>query len=225
MTWGEILVSPLQSAWIGVITFLPKLIAALIVLIVGWIIAVAVGKLVTRILKFLWIDQLLEKLNIKEAVEKSGLKFDVSKFVGWLVKWFLIIIVLVTTANILGLTEVTILLNRILFYIPNVVVAVVILFFGILFGTWAYKLVRNAAKAAKLVSADFLAGVAKWSIIVFCFLAALTQLQIAPRLIQTLFTGFVAMLAIAGGLAFGLGGKDWAAGVIEQLKKDLSSKE
>jgi hypothetical protein len=110
-------------------------------------------------------------------------------------------------------------------YIPNVIVAVIILLAGILLATFVRNVVKTAVEAAELASADFLSGIAKWAILLFSFMAALVQLQIAPGLINTLFTGLVAMLALGGGLAFGLGGKEHASRVLDRLRRDLSSEK
>jgi small-conductance mechanosensitive channel len=110
-------------------------------------------------------------------------------------------------------------------YLPNVIIAVIILLVGVLVANFTRNVVKSAVEAAKLTSGDFLSGLSRWSILVFSFMAALVQLGIAEGLIQTLFTGFIAMLAIAGGLAFGLGGKDQAAKVLGKLKRDISSEE
>jgi len=108
-------------------------------------------------------------------------------------------------------------------YVPNVIISVIILLAGILLANFVQRVVKSAVEAAKLQSADFLSGIAKWAILVFSFMAALVQLQIAQELIRVLFTGLVAMLSLAGGLAFGLGGKDHASRVLDRLRKDLSS--
>lgn len=224
-SWGEIIVSSFQDLWVRFVNFLPSLIGAILVIVIGWIIAVAIGKLVTEILKRIWLDKAVKRAKISEIFEKAGVPFDVSKGIGFLVKWFLIIVAILAAADILELDQVTDFLNRVLLYIPNVVIAVVILLLGALFGTFVARVIEGAVKAARLTTGHFLAGIAKWAIIIFAILAALVQLGIAASLLQILFTGFVAMLAIAGGLAFGLGGREKAARIIENIEKDLQKKE
>ncbi|HAJ44767.1 TPA: hypothetical protein DCL87_02360, partial [Candidatus Azambacteria bacterium] len=125
--------------------------------------------------------------------------------------------------DVLGLTQVNVFLQQIIAYLPSVIVAAFILVAAALIANAAYRIVIGSARGADLPSSGLLAGIAKWSIWIFAILAALYQLGIAGPLIQTIFTGFVAMVVIAGGLAFGLGGKDAAARYLEKLKQDISS--
>lgn len=155
--------------------------------------------------------------------ERYGLPFKISKLLGWIIKWFLIVVSLIAATDVLGWDQVTDYLKQIVLYLPNVIIAVIMLFFGTVLANFVHRVVKSAVAAAKLASADFLAGLARWAILVFTFMASLIQLQIAEDLIRVLFTGFVAMLALAGGLAFGLGGKDYAARVLDKLKRDISS--
>ena len=144
---------------------------------------------------------------------------------GGLVRWFFIVVFLVAAMDVLGLNQVNdFLSNQVLTYLPKVIVAVLLLIAGALIAGALQKLVVTSAKAAELHSAALLGGVAKWAIWVFAILASLYQLGIVGPLIETLFTGFIGMLAIAGGLAFGLGGKEAAARYVEKLRQDISEK-
>lgn len=223
--WSEILAASFQNLWAYFIDFLPRFIGALIVLVVGWIIALILGNLVVRIIDFLRIDHLIEKLGLKKGFQKADLELNVAKLVGWLVKWFLIAVFLIAAADILHWTQITAFLNRVVVYLPNVIIAVIILLVGMIVANFTSEVVHKAVRAAKLISADFLAGLAKWAILIFTFMAALIQLGIAAALIETLFTGFVAMLAIALGLAFGLGGREQASKFIDRLRKEISERE
>lgn len=223
-TWTDVIVQSFQNVWAMVIGFLPSLVAALVILIVGLIIAAGIGGLVKKLLAKLLLDKFMEKTGVVDFFKKIGLTFTFSGVIGWLVKWILIIIVLIATFETLGLTQVINFLNQVVTYLPNVVVAVLILFLGIAAANFIHGLVIKAIGAAKFAHVQFLAGLAKWAIVIFSFMAALMQLGIAASLVNTLFTGFVAMLAIAGGLAFGLGGKDWAQNVLAKLKKDITGK-
>lgn len=221
--WSDVIVNSFQDLWTRTINFLPSLIGAIIVLLVGWAIAIGLGKLVTKIVEKIWLDEAVKKLGITDTFEKAGIKINVANALGFLVKWFLAIVFLIAAMDILSLNQVSVFLNKVLAYIPNVIIAVVILFIGVLFGNWVHKVVKRLLGAGKLHSVDFIATVAKWSIVVFSVLAALVQLNIAPGLLQIVFTGLIAMLAIAGGLAFGLGGKEEAGRIIDKIKKDVSS--
>ncbi len=224
-TWSEIIRTSFQNAWLRVVSFLPNLIAALVIFIIGLVIAVAVGKLIQLIVKALKIDLALEKIRVTDFFKRNGIQFSFAALLGWLVKWFLIIVFLIATAESLGLPQVTTFLNSVVLYIPNVIVAVIILLVGIVLGNFIQNWFEKFLTTARISSAHFLAGIAKWAVIIFSVLAALIQLNVAASLINVLFTGFVAMVAIAGGLAFGLGGKDWASRLIDKIKKDVSREE
>lgn len=222
-TGGEVLFTSMVILWGGVVAFLPQFIVALIIIIFGWVIAVAIGRLVTQIVAGLKIDIALESLGTKELVSRAGFKLDSGAFLGGLVRWFFIVVFLMTAVDVLGLDEVTMFLRDIvLLYIPNVIVAAIILVAAAVLADVVQRLVRGSAQAAHLPSAAFLGGVAKWAIWIFAILAALYQLGVAGPFVQTLFTGFVALVSIAGGLAFGLGGKDAAARFIERLRSDIN---
>ena len=222
-TWSEVLALSFQKLWLGLIDFLPKLFLSVIILCVGWIIAITLDKAVSRIIRILKIDKALQGLGIEKYLEKAGFRLDVGAFIGGLVKWFIIIGFLVAALDVLGLNQVNTFLQEILAYLPNVIVAALILVAAALIANAVQKIVVGSARGAGLPSARFLSGIAKWAIWVFALLAALYQLGIAGPFLQTLFTGFVAMIVIAGGLAFGLGGKEVAARYLEKLRQDISN--
>lgn len=223
-TWSELLAASFQQLWLGVVEFIPKLILSIIIFIVGWVIAVALDKLVARLIRLFRVDKALQALGVNKFLERGGFRLDSGAFIGALVKWFFIIAFLIAALEVLGLTQVNMFLGQVLVYLPNVFVAAIILVVAALIATAAQRLVIGTAKGANLPSSHFLGGVTKWAIWIFALLAALYQLGIAGPLVQTLFTGFVAMIVIAGGLAFGFGGKDMAARYIEKLKGDISNR-
>lgn len=220
--WGVITIASLQNLWSAFIGFLPSLIGALIVLLIGWVIAIALGRLASQILRAFRIDQAVEKIGAKEGVRKAGYDFDISKLFGELVKWFLIIAAVMASAEILGLVQVTGFLTDVLLYVPNIIIAAVILMVGIVIAGFLSKLIRGSVKVAGFASADFIAAVTRWAILIFAILAALDQLGVARSIISTLLTGLVAMLAIAGGLSFGLGGRDIANGILKKIQKEIT---
>lgn len=216
----------LAEIWVRFFGFLPILLGALIVFIVGWLIAIAVGQLVQRILDLVRLNEPFERIaGFRATVERTGLDLNVPKFLGGLVKWSLFIVALLATTDILGLQAVAEFLNQVLAYLPNIVVAAVILVVGVLLGNFAGRVTKASIEVAKLSHGHSAGAVVKWAIVIFAFLAALLQLQIAEGLIQTLFTAFAAMVAIAGGLAFGLGGKDIATRILKHLEKDVTEKQ
>lgn len=217
----EILLDSLQEVWISFIGFLPTLLAALIVFIIGWLIAIFLGRVANKIVKTIKLDTLLNKLGFKKALTKAKLKLDSGKFFDVLVKWFFIIVFLMTAVDILGLQEVALFLKTILYYLPNVIVAAIILLAAVVVGDFMKRFVKASADTAGLASSGAISGIVKWAILIFGFVIALTQLGIAAALIQTIVIGLIAMIALAGGLAFGLGGKDHATLILEKLRQDI----
>ncbi len=224
-SWGDAVVGSASNLWMQLASFIPSLIAALVVFFVGWAISVAAGRLIERLLVVLRINQAFERLKgLKAAVERAGLKLNVSLLIGEIVKWFLIIVTLLATADILGLSEVSMFLTSVLLYIPNVVVAALILVIAVVLSNFVYRTVEASIAAAGFTSGNVVAAVSKWAIIIFALLAALTQLNVAVTLIQTIVTAFFAMIALAGGLAFGLGGKEMAMRWLEKFERDISGR-
>ncbi len=224
-TWGDVLNNSFQELWLGVVLFVPKLIIALVIFIIGWVVAVALGKVVEQIVKALKVDLALKSVGAEEPLQRAGMKLNSGAFLGGLIRWFVILVFVLASIDVFGLTQVTEFLRGVvLVYIPQVIVAALILVAAALLADVAERVVVGAAKAAHLPSSGLLGGVTKWSIWVFAILTALYQLGIAGPFVQTLFTAFVAMLALAGGLAFGLGGKDHASRFLDRLKSDISSR-
>jgi hypothetical protein len=224
-TWGEAITLSLIGLWERAINFVPALVGAIVVFVAGWIIAVTLGKVVERLVKALKIDHALAKIGLGGRFADVGISADISSFFGGLVKWFLVLVFLMAAADILGLSQVTSFLNSILLYLPNVVVAVIILAIAALVGEFIYNVVKGSTKAAGVMSATLLATISKWSILVFGILAALIQLGIATSLVSTIFIGIVAMLALAGGLAFGLGGRDEAALLLKKIREEITERK
>jgi len=222
-TWSEVLAVSFQDLWFGIIGFMPKLLLSVIIFIIGWVVAVTLDKVIARIIRLFKVDKALQGLGIEKYLERGGFRLDVGAFIGGLVKWFFIIAFLVAALDVLGLTQVNLFLQEIMIYIPSVIVASLILVAAAVIGAAVQRIVTGSAKGAGLPSSGFLGGIAKWAIWIFAILAAMYQLGIAGPFVQTLFTGFVAMIVIAGGLAFGLGGKDVAKSYLEKLQKDVSN--
>lgn len=219
-SWGDAIVASLQEVWVSVANFVPLFVGAVLVFIIGWIVAVSLGKLVEQVVRALRIDSLLSKIEAERVIERAGWKLNSGAFLGGLVKWFLIVVFLLASSNILGLVQVSAFLTEVLFYIPNVVVAALILIIAALVSTTVERLVRGSVEAAGYRGA-LVAVVARWAIWIFAFVAALQQLGIATALLQTVVTGLVAALALAFGLAFGLGSKDAAASFVEKVRGEL----
>lgn len=222
-TWPEVVAGSFQNVWITFMSFIPNLVGAIAVLIVGLIVAAGLGVLIEKIFEALKLDQFLGKLGVNPHIERAGLRLRGSYFLGRLVYWFVIVAFLIATSDILNLQTFSAFLNRVLEYIPNVVAAVLILLAAVVIGNFLKKIVTASVLSARLHAAHFLGAITWWSVVVFGFLTALVQLNIAASIINSVITGFIAMLALAGGLAFGLGGKDYANHLIGKLR-DMTEK-
>ena len=214
----------LQDLYSKTLAFLPNLVAAIIVLILGWILAIFLSKLVVKLLEMVKIDHLANQLGLQNLAEKMERKLSVAAFGGWLVKWFFFLGSFIAAADILGLEAVSSFLYQdVLAYAGHVIVAMAILLLGLLAAHFFAGIVVSAVKASGLHKGETLGTLTKWAIVVFSVIAALSQLQIATAFLQDLFRAVVAMLAIAGGLAFGLGGKDHAKKALDSIENGLKS--
>ncbi len=219
--WYLTTYSVFTDLWKGFFAFMPKFFGAFLVFFVGWVFASAVGKLVKQVLKRLKLNQFLEKAGWEEAFKKADLDVDVSEFLGAIVKWVLVIVVLLASVEILGFLQFAVFLSKILSFVPNVLVAVLMLMVSAVLADIFEKIVVAAIEKASIGSAKAIGLLAKWAIMIFAILAALVQLGIARQMILTLFTGIIALLVISLGLAFGLGGKDIASETLRDLKNKL----
>ncbi len=221
LDWTDVTIQALQNLWQGFLGFIPVLVGAIIVFIIGWFISVGVGKLISEILKRIRFNHIFEKGGWKEALEKAEIKVDASGFIGAICKWVLMIVFLLAAVEILGLVQFADFLVKVLAYLPNVIVAALIFVVAVIIADILEKVVRAVVEGARVDYGQIVGTIVKWSIWIFAILAILIQLKIAPTLLQTLFTGFVALIALAGGIAFGLGGKEVAAELLQDLKKKL----
>lgn len=218
---SDIVRESLLTLWTGVAGFVPRLVAAIVVFLVGWLIAVLLGRVAWHVVKALRVDSALTRVGFRQAWERGGFRLDTPKFFYELVKWFFIVVFLMAATNILQLDQVTEFLRTVVSYLPNVIVAAIILLIGILVAKFLEGLVRASVKAAGLVSANFLGALTKWAVFVFTLLVALSQLRVADDIVRIIIVGFVAAAALALGLSFGLGGVKHADEVIGRLRKRI----
>ncbi len=224
-TWGEIFSQSLIGLWYGFINFVPGLLGAIILFIIGWAVGSIIGKAVTQLVSVLKIDSLFESAGANNFMNRAGLKINASRFIGGLVRWFIIVVFLMASLQIIGLTQVNDFLREaVLYYLPKVVIASLVLIIATVLADAMKKLVRASAQAANIRSANMLGSITLYAIWGFAFIIALSELGIATAFMQILFTGFIAALAIAIGLSFGLGGKEAAARAIDKISSDMSSK-
>jgi len=223
--WTDTLLTTTLNSLDGLANYIPNLVGAIIIFSLGWMAAGLVKNLVLRILDISQLEPFAEKVGISNALKRAGATITPSELLSEIIRWAVVLLFLNPAAEILGLSQITLVINNILLYIPNVIVAALILMFGVIFADLTSQFVKGTAAAMDSKAANALEAITRYAIITFVFLAALSQLGIAETLIVTLFTGLVAMLAIAGGLAFGLGGKDLAADILEYLRQSFREKD
>lgn len=220
-TWANVLNLSFQNLFYGLVEYLPNLLIAVIIFILGWLIGAGLGRLVAQVVNSLRVDQALRAAGVERVLERAGFSLNSGAFLGMLVKWFFILVFLVAALEVLGLTQVTMFLTAVVLgYLPRVIVAVLILLVAAVIAEAAQRLVAGSARAANLKSANFLGSMARWAIWVFAVLAALDQLGVTP-FVQTLFTGVVVALALAFGLSFGLGGQAAASRFIDRMQSEM----
>lgn len=216
--WITVTVSSLQNLWMGFVNVLGDIIGALVVFLVGLIVASGLGAFVKKAIDLVKLDSLLRSLGVEKFFDRAGIKLDSGKFFGKIVYWFIVIVFLLAASDIIGFTAFSEFLRDVLLYVPNVIVAILIMLAAIILANFLKSLVLSSVKSAKLKGYKFLGSLTWWAIIVFGLLASISQLGVAKDIINTLVAGVIAMIALAGGLAFGLGGKDYAAYLVSRLK-------
>ena len=206
------------SLWNDVLAYIPSVLIALLVLIVGWIIAGSLKVVIESIFAKLKVNDALDKAGVDTLAQKAGYKLKAGVFVGTLVKWFVILVFFVAALEILNLDQVTIFFRDVVLgYLPKVIVSVLILLVSTIVANVASASVVAGARAAEIKTAELLGTVTRYSILVFAVLAVLSQLNIAAELVNTLFMGIVFAGSLAIGLAFGLGGKEAASRYIAEM--------
>lgn len=204
---------------------LPDLVGALVILVIGLLVAGSLGKLVSTLLRSTGVDSLLYKSPIGEKINVfPRQKFIPSRFIGWLVKWFFVLVTLIAATNVLGWNQINEFLNSVVLYIPNVIIAVVILVIGFIASNFVRTLVEAGVARSPLSEQErrMLASGADFAVTLFAIMAALIQLKIAETLIQTFFTGLIFAISLGLGLAFGLGGREHAARFISKYTDRMS---
>jgi hypothetical protein len=214
---NSVLINTLNNSVASIISFIPSFLSGFIILLIGIIISTFLRQIVKEGLRIVKFEAFLKRYGVPESKETA----DWSAILSEIVRWFVIIVFLVPTAQVWGLGKFVDVLNGLLLYLPNVFIAVLLLLVGFVVSKLVYELLIASVRGLSRDSAKSIAMVGRWAVLVFVFLVVLNQLGIASDLIRILFGGLVAMIALAGGLAFGLGGKDAAKDIIEKLRKKL----
>jgi hypothetical protein len=210
-SWGDAVMVSLTEALQNFLGFLPALVGALLILIIGWVIAGLLAGLVERGLKAIGFERAAQSTGISGFIQRSGSSWTASAIVAEIVKWFIRLLAIQAAASVLGLTQISEIVTAIMLWLPNLVVAIVIVVIGTLIAKFVSGVVRGSTSQMGFTNPELLANVAYYAIVVFAVMAAVDQLGIAETVMNTLFIGLVAMVALAAGLAFGLGGQQTAA--------------
>src|SRR5579859_4940347 len=210
---GEAVLTTLGAVFL----FLPALIGAILLLIVGWIIADLVARLVGTLLRRLGFEAVAQRTGVTGFIAMTGARdASAGMVIAELVKWFVRLIFIEMAAEVLHITAVSNLINSFILFIPNLIVALVVVMIGVLVGNFVANVVRGGAGEMGFGAPNLLAAVARWVVVGFSVIVALNQVGIAATLVNALFIAIVAALALALGLAFGLGGREVAGQIWQQ---------
>ena len=225
MTWGDVFNNSLQDLWWGFIQFAPKLIIAIILFIIGWVLGSIISKAIEQVFASLKVDKLFQSVGADNLFRRAGMNLNSGYFVGQLVKWFVIIVFLLPSLNLVGLNGVgSFLQNDVLGYLPNVIVAAFILIIATVIADALSKTATATGKSMNLSSSNMLGAIAKYAVWIFAFIIALEQLGIDSEYVKTFFAGLVQMVTLGAALAFGLGGKDAAGRFITKVSDEMSNR-
>jgi hypothetical protein len=223
LTWGDVFNTSLQSLWFGFVQFTPKFIMAIVFFAVGWFLGALIAKAIEQVFTGLKIDNLLRSIGIDNFFRRAGMNLNSGYFIGQVAKWFVIIVFLIPSLDLVGLNSIKdFLQNDVLGFLPRVIVAALILIIATIVADGLGKAVAASARTMNLSSANMLGAIAKYAVWVFAFIIALGQLGVADYYMSVLFTGIIAMISIGGALAFGLGGRDAAARFIAKVSEEVS---
>jgi len=225
MTFSELSLAFVQPLLQDFVAFIANLVLAIIVFIIGYLIAVGIGKLITEILKSIRFNKLFEKEGWRKALQRANIDVNPSEFIGAIFKWILVIVTLLIAVDILKLTDFAVFLTNVLNYLPRVIVAVLVFVVAIIISDIIEKVVRATVERLKVGYGYVAASIVKWAIWIFTLFLILDQLLPSSDLVKTLYSGIiygiVGALALGIGLAIGLGGKDTAAKIISDMHRKI----
>ena len=214
--WSEATLTSLGAALALLFAAIPKIIAFALILVIGWFVASLIQRAVAGLARAVHFNNLARRSGFADFVQRMGIDTDASGFLGQLAKWFIRLIALIVAFDALGLPAVSDVLRSLLLWLPNVVVALVVLVIGGIAANGLANLVRAATSEANFSNPELIAKVARISVWAFAIVVAVNQLGIAETLVNTLFMAVVGAAALAFGLAFGLGGRDAAADMVRR---------
>jgi hypothetical protein len=216
---ADIFIQSINEFFIKLSAFLPQIIGAIIILIIGWLIAKIIKSTSIKLLKVIRLNVVTEKAGIDKFLQDGGMKKSSIEIIGSLFYWLIMLIVLLAALNSLGLSVASELFNKIVLFIPNIIVAIIVLVLGLFFAKFVAEVLITYIKNVGIGHAETIGKITQYAIIIFVVSLALTQLSIGKEIILTAFQIFFGAVCLALALAFGLGGKEWASRIIEKLEK------
>ncbi len=210
----DVVIEPVRAFLVQIGAYLPRLAVAIVVLIVGWLIAKAIRFAAVKALRALNFHVLTERAGIDGFLQQGGTERDTTALFGAVIYWVVVLIALIIAFNGLGLTQVTDLLTRVLLFLPKLLVGLLVLIFGSYFGRFVGNAVQTYLRNIGISDAELLGRVAQYAVVVFVVLIAVDHLDIGGDLVQQTFLILLGGVVLALALAFGLGGRDWAAGLL-----------
>jgi Conserved TM helix len=216
----DIFMASLNQFWLQLVNFVPKLLAVVVILFFGWILAKLSRSAVKRILDITKFDQFSQKSGLEAFMNSGSLNLTLSGVISQVIYWLVIILFVITGANTLGLNEVANLLHDLASYLPRIILAILIMIFGTLLARFINRLVFAWLYGIKFSHALAVSTSTEYGIQIIAMFVALEQLGIGMQLIYSLFVIVFGAIFLALAIAFGLGGKDWAARIIDDLSKN-----
>jgi len=214
-SFTETLMASFRDAFSMILSAIPRILGFIVVVAIGWFVSTILARAVTGLLRAIRFDELARKSGLADFLAKMSTGTDSAGVVAGLVKWLVRIVVLLVAFDVLGLPAVSDVMRQLLLWLPNLVVAIFVLFIGGIAARALGNIVRGATAESGFSNPETLANVVRTAVWAFAIVVAINQLGIATNLINTLFTAFVGALAVALGLAFGLGGRDLASRTLE----------
>jgi mechanosensitive ion channel-like protein len=214
-SFTETMIASFRDAFTMILSAIPRILAFIIIVAIGWFVSSLLAKGVTGLLRAIRFEELMQRSGLADFMSKMGTGVDSVGIVAGVVKWIVRVVVLLVAFDALGLPAVSDVMRQLLLWLPNLVVAIFVLFIGGIAARALGNIVRGATAEGGFSNPETLANIARTAVWAFAVVVAINQLGIATNLINTLFTGFVGALAIALGLAFGLGGRDLASRTLE----------
>ncbi|MBU2635967.1 MAG: hypothetical protein KJ963_02610 [Bacteroidetes bacterium] len=218
----NVFIESFREFWRQLSNFLPQIFAAFVLVIAGWLIAKIARKGIIKLLKLIKVDELSEKSGVEDFLIQGGVKYTAVTLIANIVYWFILFTVLLAVLNSLGLQAAAELFNKVILYIPNVVIAILVIIFGTLFAKFIRGVTNTYLNNIGISGAELVSNIAYWAVLVFVVSLSLEQLSIGGQILTSAFQIAFGALCLALALAFGLGGREWAAHILEKMWKTKS---